>query len=83
MPNGALAISLRDGDKTPSQLAFAAVLLPPLCFPAIFRVIGSSSSLFFLGIGLFPGMVVLSLRRMAVLMLRRMAVLTLRRQPNF
>ena len=38
---------------TVSQLAFAAVLQPPLCFPAIFLVIGSSPSLFFLVLGYF------------------------------
>ena len=52
MPNGALAISLRDGDKTPSQLAFAAVLSRYWLF-AFFV---------FPGIGLFSGMAVLSLR---------------------
>ena len=62
MPNGELAISLRDGDKTPSQLAFAAVLQPPLFFPAIFLVFGSSPFFVFPGIGLFPGIAVLSLR---------------------
>ena len=54
MPNGALAISLCDGDKTPSQLAFAAVLSRFWLF-AFFA---------FPGIGLFPGMAVLSLRGM-------------------
>ena len=35
-PNGALAISLRDGDKTLSQLAFAAVLQQPLRIAVLF-----------------------------------------------
>ena len=76
MPNGALAISLQDGDKTPSHLAFAAVLQPPLCFPAIFLVIGSSPSLFFLVLGYFlvwpccPYVVCIAVAVLAVLSLR-------------
>ena len=76
MPTGALAIPLRDGDKTPSQLAFAAVLQPPLCFPAIFLVIGSSPSLFFLVLGYFlvwpycPYVVCIAVAVLAVLSLR-------------
>ena len=55
MPNGELAISLRDGDKTPSQLAFAAVLQPPLCF------LGSSPSFYMVCIAVAV-LAVLSLR---------------------
>ena len=76
MPNGALAISLRDGDKTPSQLAFAAVLQPPHCFPAFFSLSALRLLCFFLVLGYFlvwpycPYVVCIAVTVLTVLSLR-------------
>ena len=92
MPNGELAISLRDGDKTPSQLAFAPVLQPPLCFTAVFSRFWLFALFVFPGIVLFPGMAVLSLRgmycrggtgRIVVTWYAVVSISTLCRQLNF
>ena len=52
-PNSEIAFPLWDGDKTRSQLAFATVLQPSLCFPAMFVVIGSLSP-FYLVLDVLP-----------------------------
>ena len=83
MPNGALAISLRDGDETPSQLPFAAVLQQPLCFPSIFLVIGSLSPFYLVLVCIAVAVLdVLSLRRMPWFPYRRYAGNPTFDQPN-